>query len=201
MIGLCTFTPIQIEYSPLIPSSTLLLLKNCQPVNPSLLVHHMDIFVLFLQMILFMSEEQSQHWFGYILQLLKNEWNCKPISSHPTFFSELLIKYQTTDNQVIRATLYEIMQLILSYSISPSSLSSLLSEFTSECSNSNEILQLLNSLYDLPCSPPELLLDEKSWIEFHGDNQNGVRLPNQDDWCFTMRFRCLCIYLVFFFIL
>lgn len=191
IISLFTCVPIQLSYSSSIPSSTRLLLTHCQPITHSILVHHVDLFVLYLRIVILMDDEQSEYWLAQTLELIKNEWNCKLLSNHSTFISELLFKYQTTNNASIKQLLFQLLEMILSFSISPSSLSSLLSYFTSEKADSHDILTLLNKLYTLPCVSPEILLDEGSRIQFTGDNKNSVRIPNKDDWCFIISMRCI----------
>ena len=85
------------------------------------------------------------------------------------------------------------MECLLAYSIPPSALSSLLSYFTEESMNSQAILLLLNHLYSLPSSQSEILLDKDSSIQVIADHSTSIQLPNKDDWCFMMEFRCLSI--------
>lgn len=191
MVSLFTVTPIEITYQSTIPPSTLLLLSHYQTVQSSLIIHHTDMFVLFLTIVLRLPDTECLFWLTQITELLKNEWNCKLLSNHPSVFSILLTKYQTAENSSIEETLLNIIQMDLSCSISPSALSSLLSCFTSPSTAKLSILSLLHSLYTLPSLSPEILLDEGSYIRFTADGNNSIRLPNPDDWCFTLKVRCL----------
>lgn len=184
-------TPIQITYQSTIPPSTLLLLTHSQTVQPSLIIHHTDMFVLFLTIVLRLPDTECLFWLTQITELLKNEWNCKLLSNHPSVFSILLTKYQTTDSSSVEEALLNVIQMALSCSISPSALSSLLSCFTSQSTAKLSILSLLHSLYTLPSASPEILLDEGSYIQFTADGNSSIRLPNPDDWCLALKVRCL----------
>lgn len=191
VISLFTSASLIIPYASSIPSSTILLLCHGQEVSSKLLIHNVDLFILFIRIALFMKEEQSSYWLAQTIELIKNEWNCKLLSNHKSFISDLLRKYQIADSTSIKQTLFQIMERVLSFSISPSSLSFLLSYFTSMSTNTGDIINLLNTLYTLPCSSPEILLNKGSLIRFMGDYSNSIRLPNKDDWCFMISFRCL----------
>ena len=166
---------------------------HCQSINSSLLVHYPDLYIHFLKLILYLPEDQCLSWLPQIYQLIQNEWNCKVLSNHPSFFNQLLIKYQTAESPEMNELVFKIMECLLAYSIPPSALSSLLSYFTEESMNSQAILLLLNHLYSLPSSQSEILLDKDSSIQIIADHSTSIQLPNKDDWCFMMEFRCLSI--------